>query len=183
MKRYGCLQGLASLLACMGLLIPQTSQAASPTDWSPASTPAVLVERAEPAVTDVALAAGGTFRGQVVDQQGLPLAGAKVSLRQLQTEVAATTTDADGNFSVSELPGGVYLVMAGPTSGLYRLWSPGTAPPGANDSAMLVAGGNLMRGQGGWMYWATNPWVIGGVIAAAITIPIAVTNHNRHSGS
>lgn len=187
MRRYFWLQRSAAWISCLGMLAPQIGAATETTHHSvstgKASSSANQTDDAAPIVVDVAMAAGGTFRGQVVDRQGLPLAGTTVSIRQQQSEIASAVTDADGAFAVSRLPGGVYLVVAGPASGVYRLWAPGAAPPGANDSAMLVAGGNLVRGQGGWMYWATNPWVIGGVVAAAISIPIAVTNHNRHSGS
>ena len=59
---------------------------------------------------------------------------------------------------------------------------PNTAPPAAQSAALLVSGSDVVRGQnGGLVYWLTNPWVLAGLIAAAIAIPIALNNHGSSS--
>ncbi len=53
----------------------------------------------------------GTVRGTVVDPQGLPVGGAKITLKAEASEfVKDTQSDADGNFIVSAIPAGLYTV-------------------------------------------------------------------------
>jgi len=178
MKRW--LTATAVCLSCLGMLLPQTVLAAdAPQPDGPLPS---AVSPPMPAVNDVALQAGGALVGQVVDQQGVPLAHTPVLVRQNDQEVASTITDDNGRFEVSGLRGGLYQVVAGQGVGIYRLWAANTAPPTAQASAMVVSGNDVVRGQdGGLLYWLTNPWVLAGIIAAAIAIPIAVSNHNRSS--
>jgi Carboxypeptidase regulatory-like domain len=162
-------------IAALGLFAPpRLSSAAEPQapERPTASAPAT-------AIMDVALAAGGVFSGQLVDPQGRPQSGSSVELLQQQQTVATTTTDQDGRFSIPGLQGGMYQVVAGQEMRLYRLWAPDTAPPGARQSVMLVAAGQVVRGQRGWRYWLTNPWVISGAVAAAIAVPIALANRDK----
>lgn len=157
-------------LAAAGSLVPQRAWADSTTGEPTA------------AAADVALAAGGVLRGQVLDQQGQPHGKLAVYLVQKNEVVATTTTDREGQFSLANLRGGVYAVHAGAASGVYRLWAANTAPPAAQPAALLVDGQTAVRGQGAFG-WLRNPWVIGGIVAAAIAIPIAVSNHDSGSGS
>ena len=136
---------------------------------------------------DVALSKGGTLTGQLLDSQGAALASVKVSIRQLQREIASTLSDQDGYFSLSGLRGGTYQVVAGQAQGLFRLWAPNTAPPSARSKLLLVSSQQAVRGlyiQDSWD-WMLEKWdgltmlgkglVIGG-IATAIAVPIAVHN-------
>jgi hypothetical protein len=100
-----------------------------------------------PVVTDIALSAGGTFTGQVVDAQGHGIDGASVAIRQSGKDVAKTTTSKEGYFSVTDLRGGTYEVEAGQSRGIYRFWSVNTAPPSARNQALLVSDGKVVRGQ------------------------------------
>jgi len=152
---------------------PQSSQPVPTADSPPV-----------PTVTDVALADGGTLVGQVVDRQGLPLTGAAVVVRQNEQEFASTVSDVNGQFRLSGLRGGLYQITAGQGVGTYRLWAPNTAPPTAQSSALVVSGDELVRGQGeshGFLWWATNPWILAGLIATAIAVPIIVSNDHKSS--
>lgn len=97
-------QRLATAIACLGMIIPPSAFAGTP---SP--------------VADVALGAGGQFVGKVVNAQGAPVAATTVSLRQAGQEVASTATDTQGSFAVQGLQGGQYEVVAENGSVVYRL--------------------------------------------------------------
>jgi hypothetical protein len=160
--------------ACLGMLIPPPALYAAD---------ATAVERNVAAhratVADVALADGGTLHGQVVDAQGGPISGQAVSLWQGDRELAGTTTDSSGRFQLANLRGGTYRIAVGETSAFYRLWVANTAPPSARPAALVVVDGQQVLGQGqrGPLgYWLTNPWVIAGLVAAAIAIPVAIHN-------
>ncbi len=100
-------------------------------------------------VVDVALTTGGKLAGLVVDDRGVGLDGAIVSIRQGQNEVARTVVNKDGVFVVDNLRAGVYRIVAGRGSGLFRLWSPNTAPPKARMQALIVSTNQFVRGQFG----------------------------------
>ncbi len=121
--------------------------------------------------------------GQVVDPQGAPVAETPVSLHQNGKEVAKGVTTAGGLFAFSGLKQGVYQVASGNTVNAYRVWTVQTAPPAAQQAAMVVVGDGLVRGQRPLGSLLTGPLVIGGAIAAAIAIPIAVANSHHGSSS
>ena len=149
-------------LSAVGLLTPHT----------------VLAAPVGPiAVTDVQLRDGGVLVGQLVDAQGTPVQGMPVSLRQNDRELAATLTDESGYYTISGLKGGIYHVASSNGSAAYRLWSPGTAPPAAQQGALMVVGDEVVRGQFGMWGFLTNPWVVAGLIATAIAVPIAISNN------
>jgi hypothetical protein len=153
------------------------------------------------ATDDVALSAGGVLRGRVIDPEGNGLADVGVSIWQRNTCVAHRTTVRDGRFGVRGLQGGVYTFVTAANARVYRLWSEGTAPPKVSREVWIVAG-DLVRGQcggtcggnacggaccangcltpvrghydGALMRTLAKPWVIAGLTAAAIAIPIAV---------
>jgi hypothetical protein len=136
-----------------------------------------------PPVTDLALRDGGFLAGQVVDPQGVPLAKVRVSIQDEQgQEVVATVTDQQGRFAVAGLRGGVYPIVTPQARRIYRLWAPGTAPPSAQQGAMIVSGDTIRGagGQGGLTSFLTNPLVIGGAVATAIAVPVAIHNSNRN---
>ena len=123
------LQRAAVGIAALGLLAPPTllSAAEPPATERPTeSAPAAMI-------SDVALASGGVFSGQVVDVQGRPQAGSSVVVSQPRQVVATATTDEHGQFSIRGLQGGVYQVVAGQGMQLFRLWAADTAPPGAGN--------------------------------------------------
>jgi hypothetical protein len=127
-----------------------------------------------PAVVDVALGEGGTFTGQLVDPQGEGQAGVAVRLVQGDREIAVGRTDSRGHFAFRGLRGGTYLVQSDRGHGVCRLWAPGTAPPSATPAVLLVAGGELLRGQ--WMDGAQlrNKLLLKAAACLMVAVPLAV---------
>ena len=95
--------------ACWVLLVPSSVLQAAQGDGSPA-----------PAFGDVALDEQGDLQGVVVNIQGIPVAGAQVTVRQNDREVARTQCDAKGHFSVGGLRGGTYLIIVGDRARVVR---------------------------------------------------------------
>ena len=164
------LKHFAVALACTGMVAPQISLAAQPAPQAPV---------AQAAVTDVALHDGNMLAGQLVNAAGAPLANAPVTVSQGNRVIAATHTTNDGVFAVRDLNGGVYTVDAAGTQGVYRVWTANTAPPSAKP-AILMVHGDATRGQfvPGLLGALGNPWVLGGIVGAAIAIPIALDDDN-----
>lgn len=154
------LQHGAAVLALWTLLVPASLQAGSPV------------------MRDVALGEGGSFRGQVVDAQGQPLAGVAVALATQTGEQSQVVTDKQGTFEFRNVRGGVYTVSTGAGGAAVRLWTAQTAPPKAATAALLVHDSNAARGQngGGGGGGLGGPLVVGGVIATAIVLPLTLAN-------
>jgi len=175
MKHMRVLKAGAIALACLGMLIPASA-------LEPAA--AAVDSKQAPGVADVRLHDGGTLRGQLVNAQGRPLAQSPLSIRQADREIATAVSDQSGHFQVTGLRGGMYQIVAGEATGAYRLWAPRTAPPSAQPAALVVVGGQQALGQGHGqrlLKCLHNPWVVAGIVAAAIAIPIAIHNADRHS--
>lgn len=183
MKAIALLRRTAVGLAAIGFCIPAVTFAAAPPP-----------KPAKPAVVDVALRDGGVLLGQVVDPQGKGVEGTTVALRHQDREVVRTSTGAEGYFAVKEVRGGVYQIASGENGGVYRLWAPGTAPPAAYEGALLVAYQTegqpvVVRGQSPAHVpqgakvktFLANPLVIGGIVATAVAVPVAI--HNSRSSS
>ncbi len=95
-------------------------------------------------------------------------------------DLGTTVTKADGRFEIRGLRGGVLTLTAGQTKAAVRAWTPKAAPPAARKDVLLVAGQQQTLGQsfGGFRSLITNPWVIAGIVAAAVAIPVAIHNSN-----
>jgi hypothetical protein len=169
MKTRRIVNGVMVSLAALGFVLPQPLVAGNPAPASPA--------------VDVALGDGGTLVGQVVNDQGTAMGGVPVSLSAQDRELAVAKTSKEGYFKFKGLRGGVYQLAAAQGHGIYRVWSPGTAPPAAQEGAMVVSGDQVVRGQsgGGFRSFITNPLVIAGIVATAIAVPVAI--HNSHHSS
>lgn len=162
------LNQFAAVLACLGLLMGQTAQAA------------------RPLIRDVALQPGGVLHGQVLNEQAAVQAKSKVAVVHKGKPLTVTETDKDGRFVLTGLEPGVYELHLAQGGGAYRLWAPQTAPPVAQQSVLLVEEGQVVRGlggggdvksvkdSGGHFGWLANPWVLAGIVAAAIAIPLAL---------
>jgi hypothetical protein len=189
MKRTQSLWHSAAWLAMCCMCLPPSLVLGSeltidPGSQAVATAPSPAERRPKTAIHDVALRPRGLLVGQIVDPTMAPLVGKTVEIRADGQTAATTTTDANGVFAVSGLRGGVHQVIAGDSMELCRLWTPGTAPPQARSNLRLIPGQDtVVRGQWGapspydtMMGWATNPWVIGGVVATAIAVPIVLHN-------
>jgi Carboxypeptidase regulatory-like domain len=174
MKRLQMIQGAAAGLATLGMVVPQGSAFAAP--------PRVEIRTGTAPVTtsppNVALTAGGTLSGRVVDHTGKVIEGAQVSLRQGKKELAKTLTDKEGLYSFKGLKSGVYRISSGNTDGVFQVWSEKSAPPVAKEHALLVMGENGARGQ----FSACDPCLIvltAGVIAAVVLSAITLSKVNE----
>ncbi len=177
MKLSRFLRKCVVVATCTGMLSAQLAQAAGSQASPPAAAPTAA---AQSRIQDVALQVGGVFTGTVVDEQGVARAAVPVVISHQGKVAARTETDAAGQFSVQGLNGGLYEVQTPVGSGAYRLWAPRTAPPAAQKVAMVMPNGTVVRsqmgglGHGSAIGWLANPWVLAGVVAAAIAIPLAL---------
>lgn len=165
-------QGVA-WLAVGAMCVPISAVAANE------ATPNIerAAKRSGSAISDVALAPGGMLVGQLLDEAMQPVRGAAVEVQADGQTTASTVTDANGVFAVSGLRGGVHQVVAQNTVENCRLWAPGTAPPNAQPILRYVPGQeSVVRGQWTAPSLLTNPWVIGGIVVAAVATPILINN-------
>ena len=129
----------------------------------------LTVQHTDAKVLDIGLK-DGALKGRVVDHSGAPAGNTTVVVRQGDKEVAKTTTDAQGQFTVAGLKGGVYEVASGKTVGAYRVWQESAAPPAAKEQALLVLGQNGERGQFGAI--GGGVLLIGAIAIAALVVAI-----------
>jgi hypothetical protein len=161
---------------------------------------------------DVTLDSGQRLSGQVVDAQGVPVAGVSVYVVRGGRVCQVTESDRAGIFSVPRVEAGMAEVGTRDSLRLCRIWTAGSAPPAARQGLLFVAG-DAVRGQcnpcgarcvpapgcspptcgyqpgvgagffgGGLSRAFSNPWFVSGVAAAAIAIPIA-TLHDDDDAS
>jgi hypothetical protein len=145
-------------------------------------------------IFDVALQDGGVLNGQVVDQQGRTLAATDVLLTDGRNHWR-TKTDQHGRFQLAGLGGTTYHAKVGQYIQPIRAWVPGTAPPRSTPSVMLVHSKDVVLGQncgspvcgsyvrGGARHPLANPFILGGLVAAAVAIPIAIHNSDDDDDS
>ena len=171
-----------ALWATVGLCLPIASVSAA----EPAQTARVSERAAR--IRDVELGYGGLLVGRLLDANGRPQKNAGVSFLSDGHTLASTRTDVEGVFAVAKLRGGVREITTADDVQVCRLWANGTAPPQTPRSIDMVSGEDVVRGQWGpppgnrliqkAKVWATNPFVIGGVVAAAVALPIALSDDN-----
>ncbi len=144
-------------------------------------------------ILDISLQTGGVLSGQVADAVGNGHAGVPVAVLAGGNEIGRSTTDEVGKFQIAGLRGGVVTVAAAGTQGNCRLWSPGTAPPAAQQGLLVVSQDQITCGQncgscvgcgsgvrgvghGGGLLgiMLDHPLMTAGVIGAAIAIPLAL---------
>lgn len=180
-------------LACWGLLVPAQLVTADPPrpisvanapwprlDNASSGIPAQAAAAAKPSIVDVQLADRGRLYGVVVDPQGSPKAGVAVRVGQFERQVAESRTDESGRFSVSGLRGGTYQLAINGSGSVVRAWAPNTAPPGAKQCVLIVTGQGIARGQMPLEdFFASDAFIVWGMVAAVIAIPIAVHNSGK----
>jgi len=155
------------VLATSGLIVPQSASASPPQ---------------HAAIQDVRLHADGALVGQVVTSEGQGVADRLVTLHLANRQVASVKTDRNGYYRISGLRGATYQVATQNGTGIYRAWAEDTAPPTAQDGVLIVEGCNPVRGQyGPGTGLLTNPWVVAGLLGAAIAVPIALSNDSSSS--
>ena len=159
MKLIRSLKTFAVLLACTGLLVGQTAQAA------------------KPLIRDIALQPGGVLNGQVLNEQAVAQSNSKVAVVYQGKPLTVLETDGEGRFVLAGLEPGVYELHLAQGGGAYRVWAPRTAPPAAEKSVLMVQDSQVVRGLhhgGGHFGWLANPWVLAGIVALAIALPLAL---------
>jgi hypothetical protein len=162
------LRGSLVALAMVGMVLPT---------WSFATETVTQPIRPAISVIDVALGEDGSLRGQVLDLQGVPAADTTVAVVHQGEVVATMQTDSQGRYSVAGLNTGLYQVVTEDGITVCRVWTAKTAPPSAQPEALVIDGNHMMRaGMHGrpWGSFLSNPWVLGGIVAAAIAIPLAL---------
>ena len=162
MKLWKAAGRCAVVLAAVGMLMPSWARAEVLTS----------TQQTAPAVLDVSLN-NGAMVGQVLDAQGAPIKGEAVSISKDGRKVAQVKTDELGRYSVNGLNAGVYQVATSEGVANYRVWGENTAPPSAQAGALMIVG-QPVRGHLGHGGLLCNPWVLGGIAAAAIIIPLAL---------
>ena len=167
MKLWKTTGRVAVVMAAVGMLVPSWVQAEA-------------VQGAQNgAILDVALK-DGALVGQVLNAQGAPMKGETVSIRQGEKEIAQVKTDDLGRYDVHGLKTGIYEVATKEGGASYRVWDANVAPPSAQPGALMIVG-QPVRGQLGAGGLLSNPWVLGGIAAAAIIIPLALDDDDPAS--
>ena len=133
------------VLIAIGIVAPPASVQADHRS-SPTSS-AAAAKKDAPVVRDVELREGGILKGQLVNASGAPLAEQAIQLVRDEQVVATSQTDEAGDFEITGLAGGTYLIDAQQTKAAVRLWTHGTAPPAAADGTLLVAPSQTLRGR------------------------------------
>jgi hypothetical protein len=184
MKNLLCLRHCLAWLSVCGICTPASFLMGAETTATATTT---CKAQHSTLVRDIALAQGGLLLGQVLNESMQPLPGLEVAIQSGGQTMATTKTDANGTFAVAGLRGGLHQIATRKSVQNCRLWAHGTAPPSATEQLRFVPGQDtVVRGQWGagapspWMHkakaMATNPWVIGGVVATAIAVPVLVHN-------
>lgn len=137
-------------------------------------------------VVDVALGANGTLRGQLLDRQGRQLPVTQILITNGH-QTWKTYTNGQGHFRLEGLVGSTYQLQAAGQTQIVRAWAEGTAPPQALEALLLVHDNAVVLGQNcgspvcgsrvcAAKHPLANPYIIGGLVAAAIAIPVAIHN-------
>ncbi|MDH3718710.1 MAG: carboxypeptidase-like regulatory domain-containing protein [Planctomycetota bacterium] len=173
-------QTAAGFLALVGMLLPPRPILAA----EPQSAPAAARQSLE--VVDVALGRNGLLTGRVLDRRGQGVAGTSVTVVADATAVSQAKTDLAGHFHVTGLASGVHQLVTPNGHQICRLWRAEAAPPSAIPSVQFVTDDKVVAGQYSPVKcWLANPWVMAGLAAVAIGVPVAVHNNrqDRDSGS
>lgn len=159
-----------------GFSAPAAPQSTAPANNAPAAVKPVAPSSEAGQTADIALVQG-ELRGRLVNGQGLPLEGAMVDISNSDGSIAQTNTDAQGQFAVKGLKGGVYRITAGNETRAVRVWTERTAPPAAKPGLTIVSQAPTVRGQFG----GVTPGMVlltSGVIAGVVLGAVAVSQND-----
>jgi hypothetical protein len=121
----------------------------------------------------------------LLNRSAQPQSGLVVVAVQNNRQVARAVTDQAGQFTLEGLRGGLVQIVAPQAISICRAWAPGTAPPSATNQLLVIQQDVLQRGQmpfGEALF--SDPILLGLFVAAAIAIPIAVSNsRDKHDAS
>jgi hypothetical protein len=166
-------QILVSMLV-LSLLAPASASAAAPAD---------VPQHA----ADIALAAGGEFRGRVLDRNGRPSSDCEIRISHGRQCVACVRSGQQGEYVVTGLRGGLHSIATPDGATLCRFWAPGSAPPHAAQQLLLVSGDAALRGNCDKRYavsgMLSNPWLLIAAGAVAIAVPVALNGNGTDRGS
>lgn len=160
-----------------GLLVAAASVSMVLSQFAYAASSGQLAGPMSAAIRDVALRDGGYLTGQVLDAAGAPVTDTTVAVVDQGRTVATAVTDGDGRFAMKGVKAGVHQLATVKGVTVCRLWAPGTAPPAAQPDALVVNGDTVVRGTvggGGVIGFLSNPWVLGGIVATAIAVPLVL---------
>lgn len=129
-KHTGCRLFLLAAVS-LPLIALQTANAATPVGVT----------------SDIALQNDGVLRGQFVNKAGVAKANETVVIAQKGKAIAVGKTDKQGRIAAHGMRPGLYKIETAKTSGVYRLWAPGTAPPKAKSAFLVVEDESVVRGQ------------------------------------
>ncbi|MBI2480226.1 MAG: carboxypeptidase regulatory-like domain-containing protein [Planctomycetia bacterium] len=141
---------------------------------------AAAVERTDPAISDVALQANGVLTGQVVNTAGIAQAKSQVVVVKNGKVLAATMTDANGEFAVAGVNPGVYQIEAPHSGGVYRVWASRTAPPAAKNGVFMISDSRVVRANGDGTY---GPAIRGAIAGGLLTGGLIAILDNNPAGS
>ena len=181
MRSWKALREIAVVLATCGLFTPPSLVVAQ----LPTAVEKSAPHTASAVAQDVALDDNGLLQGVVVNNTGVLQTGVDVAVYAVSDYVVVgkTSTDAAGRFQLRLTQGGVYRLVAGDRSLMLRCWAGSTAPPCASQQ-LMVAVDQLHRGQiSPAACGLGSPWVMAGLVAAAIIIPVAIHNNREDRAS
>ncbi|MGB9687992.1 carboxypeptidase-like regulatory domain-containing protein [Thermogutta sp.] len=137
-----------------------------------------------PRIPDIRLDTKNALQGVLVSPQGTPLPNRSVTLFRPDSPKALVhaKSDRQGRFQIVGITPGSYQLRVEPDSlATVRLWDGRTAPPSARDQLLVVVGNQTVRGQQRIddLLTIDDKLVVGGMVAAAIAIPIAIANTDK----
>lgn len=175
MNRLQTVARVATLVSWVGLLVPLPQRVRAEEGVRPSHPVPVL---------DVVLDSENRLHGQLVDGSAVPSRSSLILMSEGQPP-RKLTTGADGGFVVRLSRGGTYQLATADRVTTVRVWTANAAPPHSQRQLVLVQG-DVLRGQQGRIpHSSISPWVIAGVVAVAIGVPIVLANHrdDRPNGS
>ena len=163
------------------------------------ATAQTVVKNADQATAnrDVVLTPVGDLHGTITNGSGQPQAKVPVEIRHQGRIVSQASTDAGGHFIAHNLNVGSYDLQTPSGNETIRLWNASTAPPHATTS-LTINDDQIVRGQYastmypqhvpspyaghghgvpfGRAFKGGAPWLFGVGLAAAIALPIALSD-------